>query len=100
MYHKTFDITEEKEIQTFFKENGYVAIRDVLTDEECKATLDEMGSQMKELNPKFDIHDASTHDEMPVINNFGLSTKRAVFSKQLLENRQNPKIYRAFQLLY
>lgn len=95
-----FDISEEKEIKQFFDDNGYVAIRDVLTDEECKLTLDEMGSQMQELNTKFDIHNPSTYEEMPVINNFGLSTKRAVFSKQLLENRQNPKIYKAFQILY
>ena len=41
-YHKTFLISEEKEIIEFFREHGYVAIREILTTEECEKTLGEM----------------------------------------------------------
>ncbi|AYV81533.1 MAG: WD repeat protein [Harvfovirus sp.] len=103
MYSPAFSLgsfEEEEKLKEFFKKNGYVVVRDVLTEEECRATYDEMGAQMKRLNEKFDISDVATYGEAPVTSNYGLYTSTPIFSKQFMLNRQNPNVYRAFSLLY
>jgi ectoine hydroxylase-related dioxygenase (phytanoyl-CoA dioxygenase family) len=99
-FHKTFTVDQEKELREFFLENGYVAVRDVLTAEECDKTLAEVNDQMKSMNSNFDINDISTYEHAPIVNNWGMYTKRPIFTKQFLENRQNPKIYKALCILY
>ncbi|AYV78231.1 MAG: WD repeat protein [Edafosvirus sp.] len=99
-FHITFTIDQEKEIKDFFLTNGYVAIRDVLTEAQCNDTVEDINKQMKETNPLFDINNVSTYEHAPIINNFGMHAKRPIFTKQFLENRQNEKIYKAFSLLY
>lgn len=99
-FHKTFTVDQEKELLEFFLENGYVAIRDVLTNDECNKTLMEINEQMKDMNPKFEIINASTYEHAPIINNFGMHAKRPIFTRQFLENRQNPKIFKALCILY
>lgn len=99
-YHKSFTIDQEDELLTYFKEKGYVVIRDVLNEKECNVTLDEINKQMKELNPKFDINNSETYHDAPIMNNFGMYAKQPIFSQQFLENRQNAKIHKAFSILY
>ena len=98
-YHVSFTMDQQVEIQTHFREKGYVVVRGLLSKEECKATLDEMNEEMRRVNAKFNLYDPLTFSEAPIINNFGLHTKRPVFTPAFLHNRQNPGIVSVFKLL-
>lgn len=41
-YIQAFSVEESKEINEFFEKFGFVVVRDVLTKEECDATIDDM----------------------------------------------------------
>lgn len=98
-YHQTFTLDQEAEIKAHFLEHGYVAVRDLLSRSDCKATLDEMNDMMKQLNTDFDLFDATTYEHAPIINNFGLHAKKPIFTPAFLNNRQNPGIAKIFSLL-
>ncbi|AYV84058.1 MAG: hypothetical protein Hyperionvirus16_33 [Hyperionvirus sp.] len=98
-FHETFKIQHEKELKKFFDENGYVAIRGILTDDDCQNTLDDIDQQMKKIDPRFDINDASTYEHAPILNNFGMYAKKPIITEQFCKNRQNDSIHRAFQIL-
>ncbi|AYV81437.1 MAG: hypothetical protein Harvfovirus34_2 [Harvfovirus sp.] len=98
-FHQTFTIDEEKLFKKFFDENGYVAIRGILTDEDCQKTLDEINGQIKNIEPRFDINDVSTYEHAPIFNNFGMYAKKPIITEQFCKNRQNESIHRAFQIL-
>jgi ectoine hydroxylase-related dioxygenase (phytanoyl-CoA dioxygenase family) len=99
-YHKTFTVDQEDKIKEYFLENGYVAIRDILTEDDCTNTLKEMNQQMHELDPTFDMNNPDTYGQAPILNNYGMYAKLPIFSKQFLLNRQNEKLHRAFSILY
>ena len=99
-YHTSFTLNESQEIQAYFKQYGYVAVRDVLTPQECQNTYNEMNAHMKAINPAFDIYDVNTYDSTPLINNFGLYSHTPLFTSQFLHNRQNPDVFAVFALLY
>jgi hypothetical protein len=98
----TFSLSNSnsEEIKKCFNDNGVVVISDVLTKDECKTTWDEVGSQMTALNNKFDITKFSTYEHAPLINRHGLYSRHPIFSPQLIKNRTNPNLQRAFELLY
>lgn len=98
-FHLTFTIDQEKELKKFFDENGYVAIKEILTDDDCKNTLDDIDGQIKKIEPRFDIKDVSTYEFAPIFNNFGMYAKKPIITEQFCKNRQNAKIHRAFQIL-
>lgn len=100
MSHIAFGLDQPEEIKAYFNENGYVAIRGVLSKDECERTLHEMGSQMKKLSSEFDINDVQSYDKAPIRNSFGIYTRVPIYSQQFLLNRQNPNVYKAFSLLY
>jgi hypothetical protein len=87
---KSFNITEKFEISIFFKEYGYVIIDDVLSKEDCVKTEKEI---FRIYN--VDKNKPSTYDN---IKNATLSSN-SIFSPQMLNNRQNKKIYDIFSML-
>jgi hypothetical protein len=95
-----FSLDQEKEILEHFNEYGFVAIKDILTVEECKLTYEEIGKQMNEMEPKFNIHDTSTYDHMPGNLNYGMHANDPIFSEQFLMNRQNERVHKAFSIIY
>ncbi|AYV83884.1 MAG: WD repeat protein [Hyperionvirus sp.] len=101
MYTVSFSlggVEEEKKMKEYFDVHGYVVVRDVLTVAECKATYEEIGGQLKKLNEKFDIDDLGSYGEAS-LSNYGLYSARPIFSKQVMRNRENENIYRAFSIL-
>src|SRR5258708_2364855 len=99
-FHETYTVEQEDEIHKKFNERGYVAIRNVLTPAECTETLKEMNQQMQAMNPKFNLWDATTFGEAPILNNFGMYAKQPIFSTQFVKNRENENVYKAFSILY
>eukprot|EP00026_Physarum_polycephalum_P010707 Phypoly_transcript_10881.p1 GENE.Phypoly_transcript_10881~~Phypoly_transcript_10881.p1 ORF type:complete len:355 (-),score=70.03 Phypoly_transcript_10881:129-1193(-) len=97
-----FDVTQEAEIQDFFNKFGFVVVRDVLTQEDCKNTLDEIYSIL-ENGTQFKRGDVGTWSNWPAdsIERYGSPHKPPVFTPQFLRNRQNPNVYKVFsQLLH
>eukprot|EP00117_Sycon_ciliatum_P035389 scpid72172/ scgid26841/ len=121
-YAKCFTSDQTTELSEFFREYGFVVIRDVLTEDECRASIDELWTflesrgyklrewdgptehekQMDEERPPARIRrdDPSTWDnDWPPMGHAGILGYLPVFRKQVLQNRQNPKIYSAFATL-
>jgi hypothetical protein len=59
-----FDVAQEAEIQDFFNKFGFVVVRDVLTQEACNNTLDEIYSIL-ENGTKFKRNDVGTWSSWP-----------------------------------
>lgn len=99
MNNQFFELEDTDNILSFFNINGYVVVR-VLTDEECKTTIDGINKMMKDKNEKFDIHDVSTYHHVPVKRGFPVLGKQPIFDRTLLINRCHPNVHRLFSLLY
>jgi hypothetical protein len=110
---KSFTLDETEEYLKFFDEFGFVCIRDVLSEEESKNTVQDIydylesgswnrlfASQKKE-NFKTNIKasDKSTWNQWPSMENEGILGTPAVFTKQAFKNRQNENVYKAFSTI-
>ena len=62
-YTKSFSIEETNDFVKFFKENGFVVIRNVIdSPTQIEETIDEIWNLLRVLNPKIDRNDSSTWD--------------------------------------
>ena len=98
-YIKTFDAVKDlKELKEFFSTYGFVVLRDVLSDEQCKKTLDEFWKSGESSGLKRD--DASTWEQYWKNQKFGhlgiIGMYPNIDSKEQFNNRQNPKVHKAF----
>ena len=100
MFHKSFTVDQTAQICQFYDQNGYVLILDVLTQQDCQNTTDEVDKLFKSFDDGFDIRDPITYDLMKITGRYGIPTKEPLFSPELVKNRNNPKIWKAFQSLY
>lgn len=99
-YHVNFGWEEDAKIAHYFKEHGYVIVRDVLSPQECKATRDEVEAAIRVKHPPFCMMDANTHGDMTtVFNNYGM-WGGPMLTPQMLRNRQNERLYYVFSALY
>lgn len=91
-------IEKSREFFDFFESFGFVVIRNVLEQEEIDASLNEMFEFLERTVPGFD---RSNVDSWKLWNSesFGMCGKMPVFTQQMLLNRQNINIYRAFASL-
>src|SRR5262249_55676963 len=94
-----FALDEPRQLGAFFREHGYAAIRDVLSEEECLETYEEVNRLLKEVRPGFDLFDPNTYDCAPINPNYGVFGHGPIFARRFLLNRQHPNVYRAFALL-
>jgi hypothetical protein len=97
--NETFTLDEPERIRASFEDKGFVGIRGILSEEECLQTREDIGRQMKELAPAFDLDDPSTYDHAPINPNYGVVGRAAMFSPRFLYNRQHPNVFQAFTLL-
>jgi hypothetical protein len=95
----TFSLDQPEAIRAHFREHGYVAIRDILSVEECLATQAAMNALMQAAEPKFDLDRPATYGHAPIKASYGVFSREPLFAPALLRNRQHPGIYRAFHLL-
>jgi len=81
---------------------GVVVIRDILTPEECEDTISEIFRIFEvDSDRKFKKNDISTWDNWPSsgIIRYGQPTRAPIFTRQILKNRQNPNLFKAFSIL-
>jgi ectoine hydroxylase-related dioxygenase (phytanoyl-CoA dioxygenase family) len=94
-----FTLDQPDAIRAHFREHGYVAVRGILSVEECLATQEAMNTLMRAAEPRFDLDRPATYAHAPVKANYGVFGRGPLFAPQLLRNRQHPNVYRAFALL-
>ena len=114
-YVKSFLPSEVQEYKTFFQNFGFVVIRDVLTQDECNQSIDEIWNYIEKgefksqptKSFKYDIEpsfpkrsDPSTwNTNWPSMAEEGIVGVHPIFKRQLILNRQNPLIYSVFSTL-
>ena len=79
----------------FFDTHGFVVYSGVLDAAECAATRAEIHNQLGANHPGFDPADCASWDLLSA-KTYGLPPKQAIFTAQILRNRQNPKLIKAF----
>jgi hypothetical protein len=80
----------------FFKEWGFVVFRDVITAQACAATKAEIHASLEARTPGLNLDDATTHHLLAIKpTRCGLPDEQAVFTPQIVRNRQSPALYTA-----
>jgi hypothetical protein len=95
-----FNINQKSDIRDYMNKNGYVVINNILTKEECKLTTFDINNQIQKLDSRFNIFKPETYDYMVTHGQYGMITKKPIFTDQFLINRQNKNIIEAFKILY
>ncbi|XP_065179466.1 putative phytanoyl-CoA dioxygenase [Sycon ciliatum] len=126
-YVKSFSIDQKEEFQSFFEEYGFVVIRDVLSRDECEASVDDIWKYLEGRGYRYREWDGPTEHEKlygkhpqdeerpedlirrddpstwnndwPPLANAGILGFLPVFTKQALLNRQNANIYSVYTTL-
>ena len=99
----SFDPDDEREVaaaQRHLRDYGYVVFRDVVAASECEATLDEMWGWL-ERRPEcagLSRADPSTWDTWKATQTYGLAPEPALFTPQLVRNRQARRLARALEV--
>jgi len=95
-------LDQEDEIRECLKIYGVVVIRDIYTPQECEDTKTELFNIFEfQSNKQFLRNDVSTWDNWPAdgISKYGQPTRAPIFTRQILMNRQNPRLYKSFCIL-
>ncbi|CAK8998526.1 Putative phytanoyl-CoA dioxygenase (Phytanic acid oxidase) (Phytanoyl-CoA alpha-hydroxylase) (PhyH) [Durusdinium trenchii] len=95
-YVKSFstEVADLPAAQHFFHEYGFVVFRDVLTAPECEATVAEIWRSLEERTPGLERHDSESWSLLSS-ERYGLPEEQAVFTPQIVANRQNDRVYAA-----
>jgi len=109
---QSFTVEQITEYKKFFHEFGFVVIRDIMTTEDCEATVDDIWKYLgkkgwiptKHLTAEYLNEGIITRNDphtwinkyWPILMEEGILGEPPVFTKQSLINRQNPKIYSVF----
>lgn len=100
VYAKNFRVGQTQKIQAFFKEHGYVIIRDVIPHIQCAATRKEIQTSIQtKIKSEFNMYDTKTHDCPQTFNNYGMWSD-PLFGLEMMRNRCNKKLARAFAVVY
>ena len=98
-----FSLDDKENIRKCLEENGVVGILDVLNPQEINDTVREVESiiQNEIKSTKFNLNDPySYHLTDNILNNYGVIGKQPIFTKQLLNNRYNENVRKAFSIAY
>eukprot|EP01094_Clydonella_sp_ATCC50884_P024855 TRINITY_DN6354_c0_g1_i1.p1 TRINITY_DN6354_c0_g1~~TRINITY_DN6354_c0_g1_i1.p1 ORF type:complete len:334 (+),score=80.37 TRINITY_DN6354_c0_g1_i1:186-1187(+) len=102
LYTQSFTVDEledaEGEARAFFDSFGVVVVRDVLSREECNATMSDIYGVLEAEVEGFDRKDVSTWERWNA-RSYGMPRSSVVFTRQMMRNRMNPNIYRAYSTL-
>jgi len=86
--------TQTAEARSFFREWGFVVFHRVLSDEECQETVDEIWDSLESEHSGVLRGNAESHRLLPV-ERYGLPEAQAVFTPQIVRNRQSPRLVAA-----
>ena len=98
----SFRVDQEEELAEFFAKHGAVVVANVLSDDECRASVDEVWRFLQEMfNPAIERDRPESWSSFwPGLSQMGILANERWLSTQACNNRQNPKIYRVFQTLF
>lgn len=88
------DVTDRAGIVACYNAHGVVAVKNVLTKEECNATLADMG-----MPKSFDIRDPSTYnlpETRAALNKFGVVGTDVLWTPSLMRNRCHANVQAAY----
>lgn len=94
----SFDLNDTVAWRAFFDTYGLVVLRDVLSEQECKATVDEMWESLAPLGLR--QHDPRSWERVPWGGHMGFLGNHAIFTPAACQNRQSVRLYDAFRTLY
>ena len=97
----SFHVDQKENILTFFEKHGVVAVANVLTDEQCERSVDEVWLFLREICcPTIERHKPETWGQgWPSLANLGLLGGERWLYPQACDNRQNPSVYQVFRTL-
>ncbi|CAF1600186.1 unnamed protein product [Rotaria sp. Silwood1] len=97
-----FDIEQHDEILTFFEKHGVVVIANVLTEQECERSVDDVWKFLQEMcNSNIDCNKPETwNSNWPMFSHMGILGNERWLYPQACDNRQNPNIYKVFCTLF
>jgi len=97
---QSFSVDEltSDEARAFLELYGFLVVRNVLTQAECDATIDEMFSYLEAHNEGFERQRLETWSKWAG-RSFGMPSNEPLFTPQLLANRQNANVHRVFSTL-
>ena len=97
----SFQVEQKEEMLAFFERHGVVVVANVLTDEECQRSVDEVWLFLREMfNRTIDRDKPETWSKgWPTFSQFGMLGNERWLYPQACDNRQNSQIYQVFQIL-
>jgi len=97
----SFTVEQQEEILEFFEKHGVVVVSNVLTDEQCQRSVDEVWLFLKEIyNRNIERDKPETWDSgWPTFSKLGILGNERWLYPQACDNRQNPNIYEVFRTL-
>ncbi|KAG2378541.1 hypothetical protein C9374_008180 [Naegleria lovaniensis] len=90
------DTDDPNDILKFFNDYGVVVFRNILSDEQIENSIQEVWEELEE-SENFKKHDPETWKR---VSRLGILGDSVYWKKTGMENRQNEKLVRAFELLY
>ncbi|CAF1285785.1 unnamed protein product [Rotaria sordida] len=95
-------IDQPEEILKFFEKHGAVVVANVLTDEQCERSVDDVWHFLQEMfNPDIRRDQPETWSyKWPSFSKMGILGNDRWLYPQACDNRQNPNIYKVFQTLF
>lgn len=95
-------IDQSEEILTFFEKHGVVVVSNVLTNEQCERSVDEVWQFLQEMfNKNIDRNQPETWtSHWPNFSHMGILGNDRWLYPQACDNRQNPNIYQVFRILF
>lgn len=89
---RSFAADEPDAAREFFHHFGFVVFHGVLSDAECRATVDEIWAYLEQRIEGLCRDDSETWGLLSS-HKYGLPPAQAIFTKQIVANRQNPRVY-------
>ena len=87
-----------EDAKDFFSRYGFVVFRDILDKDECAATVAEIWTYLEQHIVGLQRGDSATWDHLPS-ERYGLPEAQAIFTPQVVANRQSSQVYAAFDAL-
>lgn len=91
-YHQSFKYDDHDNILEYFVKNKYVVIEEIIDKNECKKVYEAIGKLIGG-DKNFNIYDYSTYDNVEPTNKHGMYTKDPIFIQEIMDLRQNEKLY-------
>lgn len=99
-----FTLDQPELIKKCYDKHGVVIIDNVLSQDEIKETIIEIENIISEHHmankSKFTFDDITAYPNITKFNNHGVIGKDPLFTKQLLKNRLNSNVQRAYEIVY